>query len=114
MTIQRLAIDDEGRTVQLMALDTALTVAIAATATLSAALPVGDRVGVYVSVWGDVPCHLKAGNAAVVATTSDHRIEADARREFYVPRDSPLHLSVIAPAGGALGTLYVSTLSGTR
>lgn len=111
MSTQRLAIDDEGNRVQLMALGSALTVAIASTATLSAELPVGDRIGVFVSIWASAACHLALGDATVVATTADHRIEAETRREFYVPRDTP-YLSTIRAAGD--GTLYVSTLSGTR
>jgi len=107
----RLAIDDEGSHVPLMALGEALTVAIASTATLSDELTPGDRGGVFVSVYATAACYLAVGDDTAEADSGDHYIEAEARREFYIP-EATLYLSTLRVSDD--GTLYVSVLDGTR
>lgn len=107
----RVAQDDEGRPVQVMALGEALTVAIASTSTRSTELSGGDRTGAFVSIYATAGCYLAVGDDTIEATTDDHYIEPGARRDFYVPA-ATLYLAVIRESGD--GELRVSTLDGTR
>lgn len=80
-----LALDDAGHVVPLMPLLAAggRKLAFTGTSARTAELPIGDRVGAFVSVKTTEDCYIEVGDETVVATTTtSHFLEAGERRDF--------------------------------
>lgn len=110
----RIAIDDQGVAVPLMALLAAGGVKVAFTGTTarSTELVAGDRTGAFVSLLADQDCYIEVGDSTVEAnTTTSHFLAAGERRDIYVPA-ATLYIAAIQASAG--GTLYISQLDGAR
>ena len=106
----KLALDDAGRPIQLMARGGAPSVSVGATsARTSSAITAGERIGAVVSVTADTDCYIAVGDDTVTATTSDHRLNSGERREFVLPVGE---LYIAAIRDSADGTLWISELTG--
>jgi hypothetical protein len=109
----RLARDDHGTPVPLMALKQAggQKISVTATSARSTALGIGaNGAGSFVRLYSTEDCYVNPGGSAVVAlTTTSHFLPAATYLDIYVKAS---HRYISAIRATADGTLYVSELEG--